>query len=123
MQSLKSLVSKLHPQLPLSPKESQRLLTALTSSFRKQLDEAHPRQAQDEDVRPKLDRMGPVNPGYHGLHTSSVSFADKHLASVLTNPLLAKTAADEKPGVAYEKAKLELEQNPDKDPIHWLISV
>jgi hypothetical protein len=117
VQSLKSLVSKLHPQLPLSPKESQRLLTALTSSFRKQLDEAHPRQAQDEDVRPKLDRFGPLNPGHHGLHTSSVSFADRHLASVLTNPLLAKTAADEKPDAAYEKAKLELERNPDLDPI------
>ena len=117
VQGLKSLVSKLHPQLPLSPKESQRLLTALTSSFRKQLDEAHPQQAQDEDVRPKLDRESFRRPGFHGLHTSSASFADRHLASVLTNPLLAKNAGDENPDAAYEKAKSELEENPDKDPI------
>lgn len=120
VQGLKSLVSKLHPQLPLSPKESQRLLTALTSSFRKQLDEVYPRQAQDEDVRPKVDQGRLLKSPQHGLHTSSVAFADKHLASVLTNPLLVRDASTPKTTLNYESAKLALEQNPDNDPISVL---
>lgn len=64
-QAFKSIASRIHPQLPLSERESQRLLSALTSSFRKQLDhDAHPQPA--------------------------VSSTDNHLASILTSPLLAK---------------------------------
>ena len=120
VQSLKSLAAKLHPQLPLSPKESQRLLTALTSSFRQKLDEAHPPRAQDEDARPKLDQGRGLNSGHHALHTSSVAFADKHLATVLTNPLLAKSDGAKKPALSLETAKRELQQNPDRDPISIL---
>ncbi|KAK6441447.1 hypothetical protein LTR95_002328 [Oleoguttula sp. CCFEE 5521] len=87
-QGWKALAAKLHGQLPLSPKESQRLLTALTSSFRKHLDDNHPAQAQDADVKrqhsssplPKIDKQT--------LH-SSATLADSHLASILTGPLLA----------------------------------
>ena len=113
-QSLKSLASKLHPQLPLSPKESQRLLTALTSSFRQKLDEAHPRQAHDEHAGSREAT------GNHALHTSSVAFADRHLASVLTNPLLTKSDGATKPALNLESAKRELEQNPGRDPISVL---
>ena len=120
VQSLKVLASKLHPQLPLSPKESQRLLTALTSSFRQKLDEAHPRQAEDEDVGPKLASGNSLKTGSHTLHTSSVAFADRHLASVLTHPLLTKGDGVKKAALNLESAKRELEQNPDRDPISLL---
>ena len=120
VQSLKSLASKLHPQLPLSPKESQRLLTALTSSFRQKLDEAHPRQAHDEDAAPKLASGNSLKTGSHALHTSSVAFADRHLASVLTHPLLTQGDRAKKPTLNLESAKRELEQNPDRDPISLL---
>lgn len=120
MQGLKSLASKLHPQLPLSPKESHRLLTALTSSFRKQLDEAHPWQARDDDSRPATASEPAATPGHHALHTSSVAFADRHLASVLTNPLLAKANGGNQATLNYDSARQELEQHPDKDPISLL---
>lgn len=120
VQSLKSLASKLHPQLPLSPKESQRLLTALTSSFRQKLDEAHPRQAHDEDTGLKVAPGSSLKAGNHALHTSSVAFADRHLTSVLTNPLLTKSGGAKKPTLNLETAKRELEQSSDRDPISLL---
>ena len=114
VQGLKSLAAKLHPQLPLSPKESQRLLTALTSSFRRQLEDAHPRKVKEAEDRPLQAAGGALK---HALHTSSVALADRHLASVLTNPLLSKDHRVAKPSLDYETAKQELEQDPDKDPV------
>ncbi len=42
LRSWKSFVAKIHPPLPLSPKESQKLLSFLVSSFRRHLDGIHP---------------------------------------------------------------------------------
>ena len=120
VQGLKSLASKLHPQLPLSPKESSRLLTALTSSFRQQLDAAHPRPVSDEKDRPKLEDGATPKTGNHGLHSSSAALADKHLASVLTNPLLTRRDGAKKPTLDYTTAKIDLQKNPAKDPISLL---
>lgn len=121
VQGLKSLASKLHPQLPLSSKESQRLLTALTSSFRQRLDEAHPpQQAGGESVRPLPVATSNVSSGVQNLHSTSAAFADKHLASVLTNPLLATKGAAKKPALDYATAKIELQKNPAQDPISLL---
>ena len=121
VQGLKSLASKLHPQLPLSPRESQRLLTALTSSFRQRLDEAHPpRQAGGGDARPKPEPAAALKAGAQSLHSSSAGLADKHLASVLTNPLLVKHDGKGQPKLDYASAKIELVKNPAKEPISLL---
>ncbi|KAL1853469.1 hypothetical protein Plec18167_005436 [Paecilomyces lecythidis] len=68
--------SKIHPPLPRTPRESQQLLNALTSSFRRQLDQAYPpldeAQQNDKDARDA---------------ESSAHAADKHLQSILDNPL------------------------------------
>ncbi|KAI9709767.1 MAG: hypothetical protein M1820_003170 [Bogoriella megaspora] len=40
--AFKALSSKIHPQLPLSPRESQQLLSILTTSFRQNLEREHP---------------------------------------------------------------------------------
>lgn len=121
VQSLKSWASALHPQLPLSRKESQRLLNALTSSFRRQLDEAHPPH-QPADARPRLGGKtgdAATKPERsQGLHSSSAAFADKHMASVLTSPLFAQGKTVRQPDVADVTA--ELEMNPGKDPITLL---
>lgn len=68
---------KIHQPLPRTPRESQQLLNALTSSFRRQLDHAYP---------------APNVPNYKGdrqpLNTeSSVHATDKHLHNILDNPL------------------------------------
>src|SRR5467141_2839805 len=48
---------KIHPPLPRTPRESQQLLSALTSSFRRQLDAAgnKPVQSTDRHLKSILD--------------------------------------------------------------------
>lgn len=112
----KSLIDKLHPQLPLTTKESQRLLTALTSSFRKHLDEAHPTSLSAEDERKARPTEGGVAKPQTRTWHSSASHADKHLASVLTNPLFVKGGKR----LDYTSAKVALAKDPTKDPIEVL---
>ena len=59
-----SSASKIHQPLPLNPRESQKLLSVLKASFRKQLDQEHP-----------VTSSGSPHDVHHHLH------------SVLTNPL------------------------------------
>ena len=118
VQGLKSLAAKLHPQLPLSAKESQRLLTALTSSFRQRLDQEHPTAASEGGKSvlghgASKSHSGPPQ-------QSSALYADKHLASVLTSPLLAKGVKTVKHGIDTGTVKVELARRPDRDPISYL---
>lgn len=68
---------KIHQPLPRTPRESQQLLNALTSSFRRQLDRAYPAPSGST---PNSDRQ-PLNTD------SSVHATDQHLHSILDNPL------------------------------------
>jgi hypothetical protein len=110
-QSFKALASKINNQAPLGPKESNRLLTALTSSFRKHLDEVHPSKPHDDGKRPTMG-IASQDTDRHDMHSSAV-LADKHMASLLTNPLLVKNAKpvqQVKPEVNAQKAAVELER-------------
>lgn len=69
---------KIHQPLPRTPRESQQLLNALTSSFRRQLDSAYPSSNATSN---KYDERQSVN------LQSSVHATDKHLHSILDNPL------------------------------------
>jgi hypothetical protein len=109
-QSFKDLASKINNQTPLGPKESNRLLTALTSSFRKHLDEVHPSKPHDDGKRPTVG-VASQNTNRHDMHSSAV-LAEKHMASLLTNPLLVKNAKpirEVKPDVTAQNAEIELE--------------
>lgn len=110
-QGLKSWASKLHPQLPLTNQESSRLLNALTSAFRQKLDEAHPSNTKDH---PKQDLSSKTVQKSASAFHSSAAHADKHLETVLTNPLLGGRILD------YGTAKVELTRNPHRDPIEVL---
>ncbi|GAB7363120.1 hypothetical protein MBLNU230_g3410t1 [Neophaeotheca triangularis] len=115
--SFKSWVSKIHPQLPLTRIESQRLLTALTSSFRRHLDQVHPTPAQ-ANTRPKKETSeSPSQSSIQSLH-SSAAYADKHLASVLTSPLLARQSSRRAPAPSAVLRKLY--SRPNEDPIELL---
>jgi len=114
----KSFADKLHAQLPLNQKESSRLLTALTSSFRKQLDEAHPTRAPDESS--SKSAFGSGSPVIKQNLHSSAALADNHLASMLANPLLAQRTAQTKAEKDYLAAKSALEKNAGKDPVKLL---
>ncbi|PPJ60611.1 hypothetical protein CBER1_03650 [Cercospora berteroae] len=112
---LKNIINKIHPSgnAPLTTSESKRLLTALTSSFRKHLDAVHPSDvAEDSKTRPELNAGFP-NVSHKSMH-SSAALAQKHMASVLTNPLLVKGGKD------FGTAKVELQKNPYRDPIALL---
>ncbi|KAK4956568.1 hypothetical protein LTR10_006095 [Elasticomyces elasticus] len=115
---LKDWASKaLHPQLPLNARESQKLLTTLTGSFRKHLDEVHPPIAGKP--QPHLGTVKNSNASPRTLH-SSAALADKHLSSILTSPLLSKrsgctSTADQE----FANCKVEL-QKDTKDPISLL---
>jgi hypothetical protein len=99
-QGINRWLNNLHRQVPLTGRESQRLLDALTGSFRAKLDEAHPTKAQDEPYPatkkteskvlaiPKVSRPSPKTAPDPVRATSAVESADRHLASVLTSPLL-----------------------------------
>jgi hypothetical protein len=99
-QGINKWLDSLHRQVPLTGRESQRLLNALTNSFRKQLDEAHPTKAQEDLVsvsRPTSSKLlarvqsteRPAKSPNGSVHTTSaVESADRHLASVLTSPLM-----------------------------------
>ncbi|KAM3421653.1 hypothetical protein BST61_g2038 [Cercospora zeina] len=112
---LKNLIDKIHPtgDAPLTALESKRLLTALTSSFRRHLDAAHPTTVADvTEKRPELSH-GPLNVCRNGMH-SSAALTQKHMASVLTNPLMVKGGKD------FGTAKVELQKKPSRDPIALL---
>ena len=80
---------KIHPPLPLSPRESKQLLNLLTTSFRQQLDAEHGESRtnqnplaihKDEKAKRRLRSFSDSRP------------ADRHMNSVLTNPLFTLTA-------------------------------
>jgi hypothetical protein len=84
---LGTLASKLHPQLPLSPRESQQLLTLLTTSFRAHLDREHPTPEARHTQKP-AGSSGQRSPS--PIRTSSsYASATRHIDSILTNPLFA----------------------------------
>lgn len=114
--SIASWVSKLHPQLPLNPKESQRLLTALTTSFRRQLDQSHPQGSNRTDTKQQSSPKAATT----NQHTSSFHAADNHLASVLTNPLLSRLSSISTPKLDYVSAQKALLQDPFQDTVALL---
>lgn len=68
---------KIHQPLPRTPRESQQLLNALTSSFRRQLDGAYP---TSDNQAPPLRHP-----------ESSAQATDQHLQVILDNPLFRIT--------------------------------
>lgn len=106
VQAFKSIASRIHPQLPLSEKESQRLLNALTSSFRQQLDQEHPdpvsrRKSIDTPRSSPATNNHPTGPVLHSSSTST----DLHLASILTNPLFGRPTSVSDVAVSQLKTK------------------
>jgi len=77
---LRSLANKIHPQIALSRKESETLLNGLKASFRTQLANTHPVITNRTDLKP-----------------NNLTYTEKHVASILTYPLLATCPAYERP--------------------------
>ncbi|KAI9864326.1 MAG: hypothetical protein M1813_003246 [Trichoglossum hirsutum] len=102
--SLHSLVSRIHPPLPLNPQESERLLLLLTSSFRRHLNREYPSLRTDElqlqdqildgpggDGSRKILRQD-ANARPRSAKLMSSAAANYHFVSILTSPLFTKPA-------------------------------
>ncbi|OCK86263.1 hypothetical protein K432DRAFT_285034 [Lepidopterella palustris CBS 459.81] len=115
------LSSKIHPQLPLTPRESQQLLALLTTSFRQHLDREHPGYVPDDagcevhrqhyQVKDTIAKRSVSEP------TSSHITASKHLESILTNPLFAIQPRRRRSGISNSSDMHKLL----KDPLQWFL--
>ncbi|TID25208.1 hypothetical protein E2P81_ATG04312 [Venturia nashicola] len=84
--SFRALASKIHPQLPLTPRESSQLLGILTTSFRKQLDLHYPTTLTNAAPSSQQDPSQISSPS----QLSAAVSANDHLNSLLSSPLLSK---------------------------------
>ncbi|KAH0562238.1 hypothetical protein GP486_003061 [Trichoglossum hirsutum] len=110
--SLHSLVSKIHPPLPLNPRESERLLLLLTSSFRRHLNREYPSLRADELQDQFLDEPGgdgtrkrlhqDVIARPRSAKLMSSAAANHHFVSILTSPLFTKPVHSLPPGYLGE---------------------
>lgn len=88
---------KIHPPLPLNPRESKQLLNLLTTSFRQQLDTAHGFRTDQElpTSQTKQHHNGRERKRSHS--DPVIRPTDLHLSSVLTNPLLSGAPDEHRP--------------------------
>ena len=78
---IRSLINKLHPPLPITPRDSNRLLASLKTSFQKQLDAAHPsptKQASRHEEGVSVD----------GWSNTAKTATSSHVRSILSHPML-----------------------------------
>ena len=110
--ALSTLATKLHPQLPLTPRESQQLLSLLTTSFRLHLDREHPVHTTvvAHSTLPKAARHDPGTT----IPMSSAALASQHLDAVLSNPLFAMKPARRASQYGVSQAL--------KDPTGWFLN-
>ncbi|KAL6706556.1 hypothetical protein ACN47E_005312 [Coniothyrium glycines] len=113
---LSTLSARLHPQLPLSPRESQQLLTLLTTSFRAHLDREHAPSSASEHVTgtPRRSSASNARRIFPTHAPTSHAAATQHIDSILTNPLLAVKPRRR----GSESAAVEVL----KDPMGWFIN-
>ncbi|KAL4810306.1 hypothetical protein BDV18DRAFT_55842 [Aspergillus unguis] len=79
--------SKIHTPLPRTPRQSQQLLNALTSSFRRELDREHPPTASSSGEHSKYNDVVAGKREVEDHSHSSSHAADKHFGAILDNPL------------------------------------
>lgn len=78
--------AKIHAPLPRTPRQSEQLLNALTSSFRRELDRQHP-TASPPDQTPSANNASTAKvTSENNLH-SSAHATDAHIHNILDNPL------------------------------------
>ncbi|KAK4895072.1 hypothetical protein LTR28_001978, partial [Elasticomyces elasticus] len=114
VQAFKSLASKIHPQLPLTPRESQRLLNALTTSFRQHLDKGH--AGTEVEGLTKSENLSKRGHGdvHVGMPKSSSVSAATHLETILTNPLLSRIPSKSVVAVSPDGASLSSSKEPQR---------
>lgn len=106
---LKQAWSKIHPPLPRTPRESRVLLNALTSSFRRQLDQEYPASQPSPSDRARTDTKNNHDKKRQSMKPdSAVHMADKHFMNILENPLFRVSPSKQWPaGITRDKVLKE----------------
>jgi hypothetical protein len=78
---------KIHPPLPLNPRESKQLLNLLTTSFRQRLDVEHGEFRATVDIKSSQDHQSLKAPRQRRRSFAESRPTDQHMNSILTNPL------------------------------------
>ncbi|KAL3479281.1 hypothetical protein BJX99DRAFT_255805 [Aspergillus californicus] len=78
--------AKIHAPLPRTPRQSEQLLNALTSSFRRELDRQHP-TAPPPDQTPSANNASTAKITSENHPHSSAHATDAHIHNILDNPL------------------------------------
>lgn len=103
---LKKAWSKIHPPLPRTPRESQALLNALTSSFRRQLDQEYPvAEPSSSSSSSRGDRARNQSRNNHGEKRreepakadSAAHMTNEHFMNILDNPLFRVVPSRQQP--------------------------
>ena len=122
--ALQALTSKIHPQLPLNPRESQQLLNLLTTSFRRQLEKQHPQNpSEDATVHGSPQPTVQINKvsKVHAVPSSQASVRNV-LQSILSNPLVSgprqRSPSPGRTPSSSERNGIELRRALDK-PVEW----
>lgn len=110
-QAWKSLASKIHPQLPLTTRESQQLLNLLTTSFRTHLDREHPTAPSEPPPASTSTQLIQVEQSRR--LPSSYDSASEHIDSILSNPLFARKPSRRGSDSAVTNAL--------NDPVAWFL--
>ena len=91
VRAFKALSSKINPQLPLNPRESQQLLQLLSSSFRQHLDREHPHDHPSNLETQAPHRSRSAADALHRTHlTPSQASVRNVVNSILSNPLFSR---------------------------------
>lgn len=90
---VRQLIAKLHPPLPQSPRETQRLASLLQSSFKRRLDEIYPAPQTDNSREvPSISPQPAKSASAEATHT--------HLQAVLRHPLIdRRSTVNNQPGL------------------------
>ncbi|KAG0649815.1 hypothetical protein D0Z07_3826 [Hyphodiscus hymeniophilus] len=78
---------KIHPPLPLNPRESKQLLNLLTTSFRQQLDAEHGEFRKDPKLSNAQKGQEKTRRRMRSFSDSNARPTDRHMNLILTNPL------------------------------------
>ena len=93
---------KIHQPLPRTPRESQQLLNALTSSFRRQLDNAYPTSSAPNDAEN---------------NQSSIHATDQHMHNILDNPLFRIVPPKDAGRDPHARQSLEQQRRLTEEPM------
>lgn len=89
---------RLHQPLPLTQRESTQLLELLTTSFRQQLDSEHGPSNTSTKVEAIESHQQNENSRPRRLSDSGYRHTDRHIKSILTNPLFKQGTPKSEPG-------------------------